>query len=76
MGLLGLYMGDVTRVRKKMVDSAVFLKLVRPLVLSDPAYAENRVVLISYRCLPKAELKTKKSTKWRCTRFSAQAGSL
>ena len=31
---------------KKMVGSAVFLKLVRPLVFSDPACAENRVVLI------------------------------
>ena len=44
MGLWGLYMGKVTRVRKIMVDSTVFLKLVRPLVLSDPACAENRVV--------------------------------
>ena len=43
MGLLGLYMGKVTRVRKKLVGSAVFLKLVRPLVFSDPACAENRV---------------------------------
>ena len=43
MGLLGLYMGKVTRVRKKLVLSAVFLKLVRPLVFSDPACAENRV---------------------------------
>ena len=42
MGLLGLYMGKVTRVRKKLVGSAVFLKLVRPLVFSDPAFAENR----------------------------------
>ena len=44
MGLLGLYMGKVTRVRKKLVGSAVFLKLVRPLVFSDPACAENRVI--------------------------------
>ena len=42
MGLLGLYMGKVTRVRKKLVGSAVFLILVRPLVFSDPACAENR----------------------------------
>ena len=46
MGLLGLYMGKVTRVRKKWVGSPVFLKLVRPLVFSDPACAENRVVII------------------------------
>ena len=43
MGLLGLYKGKVTRVRKKLVGSAVFLKLVRPLVFSDPACVENRV---------------------------------
>ena len=43
MGLLGLYMGKVTQVWKKMVGSAFFLKLVRPLVFSDPASAENRV---------------------------------
>ena len=43
MGLLGLYMGKVTLVRKKLVGSAFFLKLVRPLVFSDPADAENRV---------------------------------
>ena len=43
MGLLGLYMGKVALVRKKLVGSAVFLKLVRPLVFSDPACAENRV---------------------------------
>ena len=43
MGLLSLYMGKVTRVQKKLVGSAVFLKLVRPLVFSDPACAENRV---------------------------------
>ena len=43
MGLLGLYMGKVTRVQQKLVGSAVFLKLVRPLVFSDPAGAENRV---------------------------------
>ena len=36
-------MGKVTRVRKKLVGSAVFLKLVRPLVFSDPTCAENRV---------------------------------
>ena len=46
MGLLGLNMGKVSRVRKKLVGSSVFLKLVRPrpLVFSDPACAENRVV--------------------------------
>ena len=44
MGLLGLDMGKVTRVRKNLVGSAVFLKLVRPLDLSDPACAENRVI--------------------------------
>ena len=43
MGLLGLYMGKVTRLRKKLIGFAVFLKLVRPLVFSDPADAENRV---------------------------------
>ena len=43
MGLLGLYMGKVTRVRKKLVDSTVFLNLVRPLVLSDPACVDNCV---------------------------------
>ena len=43
MGLLGLYIGKVTLVRKKLVGSAFFLKLVRPLVFSDPACAENRV---------------------------------
>ena len=43
MGLLGLYMGKVTLVRKKLVGSAFFLKLVRPLVFPDPASAENRV---------------------------------
>ena len=32
MGLLGFDMGKATRVQKKMVGSAVFLKLVRPLV--------------------------------------------
>ena len=42
MGLLGLYMGKVTRVHKKLVGYSVFLKLVRPLVF-DPACAENRV---------------------------------
>ena len=45
MGLLGLYMGKVTRVQKKLVGSSVFLKLVRPPVSSDPASAENRVVM-------------------------------
>ena len=43
MGLLGVNMGKVTVVRKKSVGSAFFLKLVRPLVFSDPAFAENRV---------------------------------
>ena len=44
MGLLGLYMEKVTRVRKKLIGSKVFVKLVRPLVSSDPACAENRVI--------------------------------
>ena len=44
MRLLGLYMGKVALVRKKLVGSAVFLNFVRPLVLSAPAWAENRVV--------------------------------
>ena len=43
MGLMDLYMGKVTQVRKKFVGSAIFLKLMRPLVFSDPASAENRV---------------------------------
>ena len=43
MGLLGLYMGKVTRDRKKVVGSTVFLKLVRPLVFSELAWSENRV---------------------------------
>ena len=43
MGLMGLYMGKVTQVRKILVGSAFFPKLVRPLVFSDPACAENRV---------------------------------
>ena len=43
MGLLGLYMGNVARVRKKLVGCAVFLKLVCPLFFSDPACAENCV---------------------------------
>ena len=43
MGLFGLYMGKVTRLRKKLLSSAVFLKLMRFLVLSDPACVENRV---------------------------------
>ena len=43
MGLLGLYMGKVSQVRKKMAVSTVFLKLVRPFVFGDPAWAENRV---------------------------------
>ena len=48
MGLLGLYMGKVTLVRKKLVGSAFFLKLVRPLVFSDPASAENRVDMLKF----------------------------
>ena len=44
MGLLGLYMGKVTRERKKLVGPSVFLNLVRPLVFCDPACAEKRVV--------------------------------
>ena len=51
MGLLGLYMGKVTRVRKKLVGSAVFFKLVRPLVFSDPACAENRVKVTTVRVI-------------------------
>ena len=51
MGLLGLYMEKVTRVRKKLVCSAVFLKLDRPLVLSDPACAENRVKVSTARVI-------------------------
>ena len=43
MGLLDLNMGKGNRVRIKLVISAVFLKLVRPLAFSDPACAENRV---------------------------------
>ena len=43
MGLLGLYMGKVTRVLKKMVGSSVFLKLVRPIVFSNPACTEKLV---------------------------------
>ena len=49
MGLMGIYMGKVTQVREKFVGSAVFLKLVRPVVLSDPAFAEYRVV---YESIP------------------------
>ena len=45
MVLLGLYMGKVTRVWKKLVGSAVFLKLVRPLVVSNPACTEKCVRL-------------------------------
>ena len=38
-------MGKVTRVRKELVGSAVFVKLVRSLVFfGDPACAENRLV--------------------------------
>ena len=47
MRLEGLDMRKVTRVRKKIVGSALFLKLVRPLVFSDPACAENRVMEIT-----------------------------
>ena len=50
MGLLGLYMGKVTRVQKKLVGSAVFLKLMRPLVLSDMACAENRLGIVNWIC--------------------------
>ena len=42
MGLVGLYMGKVSRVQEKLVGSSVFLKLVRPL-FSDPACAGNSV---------------------------------
>ena len=51
MGLLGLYMGKVTWVLKKLVGSTVFLKLVRPLVFSDPACAEYRVVNSTYHII-------------------------
>ena len=44
MGLLSLHLGKVTQVQKKLVASSVFLKLVRPLVFSDPVCAENCVV--------------------------------
>ena len=44
-GTLNFYMGKVTRVRKKLVGSEVFLKLVRPLVFSDLACAEDCVVV-------------------------------
>ena len=47
MGLLGLYMGTVTQLRKKIVGPAVFLKLVHPLRFSDPACAENRLGFIA-----------------------------
>ena len=47
MGLLGLHMGKVTLVRKKMVGPALFLNLVRLLVFSDPACAENYVHVLS-----------------------------
>ena len=50
MGLLGLYMGKVTWVWKKLVGSAVFLKLVRLLVFNDSACAENRVVYSGCTC--------------------------
>ena len=40
-------MGKVTRVWKKLVGSAVFLKLVRPLVSSDPAFSESRVTKVT-----------------------------
>ena len=43
MGLLGLDMGKVTRVQQKLLGPAVFLKLVRTSVFSDPACAEKRV---------------------------------
>ena len=44
MELLCLYVGEVTRVRKKLLGSPFFLNLVRPLVFSDPACAEKRTV--------------------------------
>ena len=37
MELLGLYLGKVTWVRKKMIGYAVFQKLDRPLIFTDPA---------------------------------------
>ena len=45
MGLVGLYMGKVYRVRKKLLGSAVFQQFVRPLVVSEPACAENRLTI-------------------------------
>ena len=56
MGLLSLYMGKVTPVRKKLVSSPVFLKLVRPLVFRDPASAENRVQGVELVCEQKSSL--------------------
>ena len=41
MGLLSLDMGKVIRLQKKLLGYAVFLKLVRTPVISDPACAEN-----------------------------------
>ena len=49
MGHLGLNMGKVIRVRKKLVGSPVFLKLVRPLVFSDPACVDNRVRALVFK---------------------------
>ena len=71
MGLLGLYMGKVTRVQKKLAGSTVFPKLVRPLIYSDPACGENRV----RRCLVEF-LVFDSIYQLTYTRFSAQAGSL
>ena len=55
LGLLGLYMAKVTRVRTNVLGSSVFLNLVHPLVFGDPACAENCVV----------ELNTKNETNRR-----------
>ena len=74
MGHLGLYMGKVTRVREKMVGSAVFLKLVRSLVFSDPACGENRVRRCMVKFLVFNSIQLKISVP--STRFSVQAGSL
>ena len=64
MGLLGLYMGKVAQVRKYLVSCALFLKLVRPLIFSDPACAENRVCY-TFSFQVKIKLNTKNPTK-RC----------
>ena len=78
MGLLGLDMGKVIRLRKKLVGSAVFLKLVRPLVFSEPACAENRVGGSLF--FQQIELKTKTNpsdayTVFRASRVTKDEGA-